>query len=103
MTFLRATPPPAVEEMIAVANPEGIELRWQALEKVIAGGYHVYRRAKEEKTAKRINPEIIKETSYLDRQVKPGKTYYYSVSVIGGPPGFLEGQRSRETGLTYNP
>ncbi len=58
---------------------------------------------KDEKTANRITPKTIKDTIFEDRQVKPGTTYFYSVSAVGSAPALLEGPRSKETEITFNP
>lgn len=101
--FTRTGPPSAVQELVAIGGPRGIQIRWEGLEKMIPSGYHVYKRMENEKTAQRITPEALKDTIFEDGQVVAGKTYYYAVSVVGMPPALLEGPRSREIKITYNP
>ncbi len=103
IVFTRLAPPPIIEDLIAVPNPRGIEIRWQRLENVIASGYHVYRRGGNETKPKKITPEMIKDTAFQDEQVVPGTHYFYSVTVVGSPPRLQEGQRSKEIEITYNP
>lgn len=101
--FTRTTPPPPVQDLMAIVNPSGVELRWQAIETETPSGYHVYRRLKGEKTAVRITSKTVQDTQYEDRQVKPGTTYWYSVSAVGSAPALREGPRSIETEITFNP
>ena len=101
--FTRTAPPPPVQDLIAIGNPSGVELRWQGIETETPSGYHIYKRMKGEKTAVRITSKTVQETIYEDRQVKPGTTYWYSVSAVGSAPALREGPRSKETEITYNP
>lgn len=101
--FTRTTPPPPVQDLIATTNPTGVELRWQGIETETPSGYHIYRRMKGENKPVRITPKTVQETIYGDRQVKPGMTYWYSISAVGSAPALREGPRSKETEITYNP
>ena len=103
IVYSRIAPPPPVEDLIAFLSPNGVELRWQGIDSMIPSGYHVYKKMKNEKTPRRITPETVKETTFEDRQVKTGATYLYSVSAVGSPPALLEGPRSKEVEITYNP
>jgi hypothetical protein len=103
LVYLRLFPPPALQDLIVFSTPKGVELRWQGLENMSIGGYHVYRRIKNEKTAKRITGAPVIDTVFEDRQLVPGTTYVYSVTALGLAPGLLEGPRSREVEITFNP
>lgn len=103
IVFTRIAPPPAVQELTAIPNPNGIEIRWQGIEIMTPSGYHIYKRSGGEKTALRITQEPLTETIYVDRQVMPGKAYFYSVSAVGGPPSLLEGPRSMEIEIIFRP
>jgi hypothetical protein len=103
IVYTRSFPPPAVQDLIAFSSPQGVELRWQETEGSTPSGYHVYRRTRNERTPKRITPESVRDTIFEDRQVKPGTTYYYSLSTVGSAPALLEGPRSNEIEITYNP
>ena len=103
IVYTRIAPPPPVEDLIAFLSPNGVELRWQGIDSLIPSGYHIYKRMKNEKTPRKITQETVKDTIFEDRQVKPGLTYLYSVSVVGSPPALLEGPRSKEVEITYNP
>ena len=101
--FTRVGPPMPVQDLIAISNPKGIQIRWEATETMTPSGYYVYRRMEDEKMPKRITPEPIKDSIFEDVNVVPGKAYFYSVSVVGGPPGLLEGQRSKELKIIFTP
>lgn len=103
IVYTRIAPPPPVEDLIAFLSPNGVELRWQGIDSLIPSGYHIYKRMKNEKTPIRITPDTVKDTIYNDRQVKSGSTYLYSVSAVGSPPALLEGPRSKEVEITFNP
>ncbi len=101
--YARTFPPPAVKDLIAFLSPKGVELRWQEITDSPTSGYYIYKRKKTERTPKRITPESVKDTIYEDRQVTPGTTYLYSISAVGSPSALLEGSRSKEIEITYNP
>lgn len=101
--YVRLFPPPAVQDLVAVSVAAGVELRWQGIENVEVAGYHVYRKQKNEKTARRITVSPVKETVFEDQKVTPGGTYIYFVSAVGVAPSFLEGPRSKEVEITVSP
>jgi hypothetical protein len=101
IVYTRIAPP--LEDLVAFLGPNGVELRWQGIDSMIPSGYHIYKRMKNEKTPKKITPETVKDTIFEDRQVKRGITYLYSVSAVGSPPALLEGSRSKEVEITFNP
>jgi hypothetical protein len=103
IVFSRVTPPPAVQELVAVGGPKGIEIRWEGLVTMTPSGYNIYKRTAQEKSPKRLNREPLKETIFEDQQVARGTTYYYSISAVGSPPALLEGPRSKEVEVVYNP
>jgi hypothetical protein len=82
--------PPAVPVGLqAVYSGEGqklfIDLIWAPVTSADLAGYNVYRReanGPEERTAVKLNPELVKTPSYRDSAVSPGKTYVYSVSSV---------------------
>jgi hypothetical protein len=103
IVYTRLFPPPAVQDLIAFLSPRGIELRWQEIETLTPTGYYIYKRTKTEQTPKRITAESVKDTIFEDRQVTPGTTYFYSISAIGSAPALLEGPRSKEIEISFNP
>jgi len=96
-------PPPVIEDLLGVPGPKGIELRWQRLETVPHSGYYVYKRSGDDSEAKRITPERITETTFLDEAVVPGGRYFYSLTVAGPPPALEEGPKSKEIEINYLP
>ncbi|MBI4767844.1 MAG: fibronectin type III domain-containing protein [Deltaproteobacteria bacterium] len=103
IVYTSAFPPPAVQDLIAFLRPQGVELRWQETGGSAPSGYYIYRRTRNERTPKRITTESVRETIFEDRQVKPGTTYFYSISAVGSAPALLEGPRSNEIEITYSP
>ncbi|MBA4393447.1 MAG: hypothetical protein C0407_07825 [Desulfobacca sp.] len=103
IVFTRIGPPPVIQEVLGVANPGGIEIRWQSLENVISSGYHVYKRRGNETKPNRITRELLKDTTFQDRQVIRGTQYFYSITVVGAPPALREGPKSKEIEIIFNP
>jgi hypothetical protein len=103
VAYTRVAPPPPVQELVAVGGPNGIQIRWEGLVTMTPRGYYVYRRTGQEKAPQRLNKEPVIETIFEDRPVVRGTTYYYSISAVGGPPALLEGPRSKEAEVVYNP
>lgn len=103
VVFTRLAPPPAVQELIAISHPKGIQLRWEGIVTMTPSGYFVYKRMENQKTAQKITPESIDDIIFEDSQVVPGMVYYYSISAVGGPPALREGPRSREIKVTHTP
>jgi hypothetical protein len=101
--FSRVAPPPQVKELLALAGDKGIEIRWEGLVTMTPSGYVIYRRTAQEKKPQRLNQEPLQDTRFEDQKVQKGVTYYYSVSALGAPPARLEGPRSREVEVVYNP
>jgi hypothetical protein len=103
LVFSRLAPPPQVQELVALAGPKGIQIRWEGITTMTPSGYLVYKRKGNEKKAQKITPQAIRDTIFEDAQVTPGTAYFYAISAIGQPPALLEGPRSKEVGLVFNP
>ena len=101
--FLRVVPPPAVQELVAVSTPNGVQLRWQGLDSHLVQGYHLYRRTAQEKAPQRITPQVVLDTIFVDPQVQPGGPYFYSISAVGAAPHAVEGPRSQEVAIHFLP
>jgi hypothetical protein len=87
-------PPAAPAGLIAAGTNQQISLTWIA---AIGADVYVVKRA-----VKRGGPYMtiskqIKQTSYTDKQVKPGTVYYYTVSAINAKG---ESANAREAGVT---
>jgi hypothetical protein len=103
MTFARVVPPPAVQELVAVSQPKGVQLRWQGLGSDQVQGYHVYRRTAREKTPQKLTRPFVVDTLFEDIRVEPGVPYFYSVTAVGAAPHAVEGPRSKEVEIQYIP
>jgi len=82
---MESTSPPGQPEQPSSGKhkPHSVELNWKASETTGIAGYYVYR-AEGAPTAEfvRVTPKPIKETTYKDKKVETGKTYYYAVSAV---------------------
>jgi hypothetical protein len=63
----------------SVGQPNFIDLTWSPNTEVELAGYNVYRREEGEQAVK-INFELAKIPTYRDRDIQPGKKYFYSVT-----------------------
>ena len=65
----------------SVGQPNFIDLTWTPNTDAELAGYNVYRRQEGSQPAK-INSELAKIPTYRDRDVQPGKKYFYSVTAV---------------------
>ena len=63
----------------SVGQPNFIDLTWSPNTEAELAGYNVYRR-EEGGQAVKINSELAKIPTYRDRNIQPGKKYFYSVT-----------------------
>jgi len=75
-------PPDKPENLVAVVIPEGVKLVWQGVLSDDLAGYRIYRR--EERDSE---PELIGEVGpdrnqYIDRDISPGRKWYYSITAF---------------------
>lgn len=70
--------------MQATATNEGVLLTWFQDDYEMLAGYNIYRSTSEDGLYTRINPAIIPvgTNTYLDTEVEPSKTYFYSFTVV---------------------
>lgn len=80
-TFPPATPAGLQAVFSSVGQPNFIDLTWAPNTDADLVGYNVYRRELGGTSAK-INSELAKIPTYRDRDVQPGKKYFYSVSAV---------------------
>lgn len=68
----------------ATPSEEGVLLEWNQDDYDTLMGYNVYRSDEENGQYVRLNRSILspEETSYLDTDAEPGKTYYYQFTVV---------------------
>jgi hypothetical protein len=71
------------EQQRGASAPTGpqhsVDLSWKASTSVVVG-YNVYRRGPW--GVVRLNSKLVTETSYVDRSVLPGQTYFYSIKAV---------------------
>jgi hypothetical protein len=65
----------------SVGQPNFIDLTWTPNSDAELAGYNVYRR-EEGGTAVKINSELAKIPTYRDRDIQPGRKYFYSLSAV---------------------
>jgi hypothetical protein len=76
------TTPSGLEAVFSsVGQPNFIDLTWTPNTDAELAGYNVYRR-EEGGQAVKINSELAKIPTYRDRDIKPGKKYFYSVTAL---------------------
>ena len=73
--------PPA--QLFARTIAAGVSLQWEQADLAGVEGFVVYRRVVSEKKAIRIAQVSHKENQFIDRQVRPGNLYVYTVTVLG--------------------
>jgi hypothetical protein len=65
----------------SVGQPNFIDLTWSPNIDGDLAGYNVYRR-EENGSAAKINSDLARIPTYRDRDIQPGRTYFYSVSSV---------------------
>lgn len=78
-----APPPRAAQTSSKKHKHHSVRLKWRASKTKGIAGYYVYR-AEGGRSADyiRLTPKPIMKTSFEDRKVKPGNTYWYAVSAV---------------------
>jgi len=79
ITYTDLTPPDTPGEMNALVTRATVGLTWTAAATADLDGYHVYRKQGETRT--RVNPALVRETSYQDLDVADG-TYTYDATAV---------------------
>ena len=97
----KRTPPPPVQNVLAVATSQGVELRWEESPAPDVAGYRVYRRAAGEEHYTRLSPELVKKPYFVDTRVNRGQTYHYYVTAVDDSPRANESLPSETTPITY--
>ena len=76
------TPPAAPRNLQAAATRAEVSLIWDASTEADLAGYHVYRSEVAHTGYRRLTPRPIQRTTYADRAVAGGTTYYYVVTAV---------------------
>ncbi len=97
----KRTPPPPVQNVLAVATSQGVELRWEPSPAPDVAGYRVYRRSSGEEKYTRLTPELVKKPYFVDGRVNRGQTYHYYVTAVDDSPRANESLPSETTPITY--
>ncbi|HXE80120.1 MAG TPA: hypothetical protein VNK41_05175 [Vicinamibacterales bacterium] len=81
-------PPAAPKSLEAVAAGGAVNLIWEPNRDADLAGYLVIRSEGDESTARQLTPKPIRETTYRDTEVRPGRRYVYVVVAVDGasPP-----------------
>ncbi len=61
---------------------EGLQLQWSKNSEIDLDGYNLFRRSATSEDFVQINSEIIRDTTFLDKNVKLASTYFYKVEAI---------------------
>jgi hypothetical protein len=96
------TPPAPPSALAATALPDGIELRWTGpAEPPVAS--RIYRRFATERGYSRPAAEVEgSATSWVDRSVRYGERYIYTVTTVGSKQPLIEGPIASEVEVAYD-
>ena len=89
-------PPSAPQELNAVSAREGMVLIWAPNAESDVAGYDLYRSTESGTGYQKINPELIRETTYTDKGVVAGQKYYYQITAVDNAPNPNESVPSGE-------
>ena len=76
------TPPAAPRSLQAAVTRTEVSLIWDANTEPDLAGYLVYRSEIPQTAYQRLTPQPIQRTTFADRTVAPGTTYYYVVTAV---------------------
>jgi len=93
--------PPPLLNLVAVAGPKGVELRWDPSPAADLAGYRLYRRGLGEEKFTRLTPELLKKPYFVDSQVQKGQTYQYYVTAVDTSRRANESLPSEEARISY--
>jgi hypothetical protein len=76
------TPPASPQNLRAAATRAEVSLIWDANTEPDLGGYLVYRSEVPQTAYRRLTPQPLRGTTYADRTVARGTTYYYVITAV---------------------
>ncbi len=76
------TPPEPPQGITVVPGIGRVFLTWNENRERDLAGYQIYRSEKKGGTVERLTPSLIRRTTFSDESVKPGATYYYSLTAV---------------------
>lgn len=76
------TPPARPTGLTVVPGMKRVFLTWNESRESDVAGYHVYRSRKGGGERTRLTESAIKHTTYSDESIKPGTTYFYTVTAV---------------------
>lgn len=94
------TPPSPPRNLAAVPSETAVRLAWNASPEEDVAGYVVYRAAAPGADFIRLTPAPTSTTTYVDRSVERGKTYFYVVTAVDRAARPNESARSEPAGAT---
>ncbi len=97
----KLTPPPPLLNLVALASPRGVEVRWDPSPAPDLAGYRVYRRQAGEAKFILITRELLKKDYFLDTQVAKRQTYYYYVTAVDNSRRANESLPSEEAVVSF--
>ncbi|HUT84141.1 MAG TPA: hypothetical protein VMX95_05790 [Thermodesulfobacteriota bacterium] len=96
-------PPSIPQGLTAFWIDEGISLRWEGSPEADVSDYNIYRREEGEGALKKLNPDPVKGTIFLDTEAKKDKAYYYAISSVDSSSRRNESSPSEEVKVIYLP
>jgi hypothetical protein len=89
--------PKAPEELNVVSAREGMVLIWAPNSEEDVVGYNIYRSTTTGQDYTKINKELVRETTFTDKDIKQGQKYYYVITAVDSAPVPNESEKSAET------
>jgi fibronectin type 3 domain-containing protein len=92
----KRTPPSPPTGLVAAMQKDGVALRWDPNPEPDIAGYNLYRREKGESVFIKINPQLVTENYFLDKEANLRKPYIYRMTAVDTSPAKNESEFSKE-------
>jgi hypothetical protein len=99
----KRTPPSPPTGLVAAVQKDGIALRWDPNPEPDIAGYNLFRRERGENEFTKINPQLITENYFLDREADLKKSYLYRLTAVDTSPTRNESEFSQEVEVRPEP